>query len=709
MVRQEDAGGSTDPAQQEPIQHAEHLFWHGKFPEALEHLDQLETQEDLSELAQLQSQLLKCRILAQLDIKKAQDVATQILQTSQDLDQSLIRIDALLIMAEAWLELGKLDISKDLVEQGKDVLTTIPSLTASDLTAREATVLALEGGIYTFTGPMERAVECIQQSLMLREQLGAPQAIAQSFMYLGIVFLCKTELEHAIDFFQQSLTIRERLQHPQEIAYTLIYLGWVYCIQGERERAQECFQKSLTICKQLGYQHGIAWNLHWISLTQILQGELESALELLRTCLAICEQLGIPETIAESGALQQLGHIYSIKGELGTALEYFQKSLALEEARGWKQEVGWCLSRIGEINWQKGQLEDALECLTKSLQVQEEIGTDSYISMGLVDLVRISLELGNLESARHYLYRLEILRDKVASKFVDLKYDFSRALLLKASPRTRDKMQAQMLFQQIAEDDVLYVGYTVPACLHLCELLFFEFKTSEDPDILHEIQTITNRLLGIARAQKSHSLLAETYLLQAKLVLLDLDVPRARYLLTEAQTIAEEKGLQLLAQSISHEHNTLLRQLNQWEALQARKAPPVEASELAGVETQVVRMIHKHLNEFSDNLLKGITNSFQILKAPISKKTHPLSMEDRIFRKYPNLKYDDISTVIISCLERKERLNISQLTEEVRIQRGSASRRIIRERVNHLIKQGIIEELDEGYGRQLRVIPLSDS
>jgi len=301
-----------------------------------------------------------------------------------------------------------------------------------------------------------------------------------------------------------------------------------------------------------------------------------------------------------------------------------------------------------------------------------------------------------------------MVRDKVASKWVALQYDLARALLLKASNRTRDKMQAQMLLQKIAEDDVLF-DLTVSACLHLCESLFFEFKASEDPSILLEIQTITNRLLEIAKTQQSHSLLAETYLLQAKLALLDLDVPHAVHSLTQAQDIADKHGLQLLAQSISQEHDTLLRQIDQWKALQARKAPPVEANKLAGVEAQVVRMIHKYLNEFSDNLLKQITNSFQSLKAPISNKTQPLSLVNRIVRKYPNVKFDVISTAIINCLERKERLNISQLTEEVRNQRGQASRRIIRERVNHLIKQGIIEELDEGYGRQLRIISLSDN
>ncbi|MFQ5820638.1 MAG: tetratricopeptide repeat protein [Candidatus Heimdallarchaeota archaeon] len=454
----------------------------------------------------------------------------------------------------------------------------------------------------------------------------------------------------------------------------------------------------------------MALALSFVAMIYVTIGEFERALEVLRNNLAKCQQLGIPDTFAESNSFTQLGRIYKAKGELEDALEWFHKALAIEETRGCNECIGFVLDQLGITYMKKGQLEVALEYMVKGLKIQEELRHDPFLANSLMHLVSISLELGQLETARYNMQRLEALRAKVANKYVDLAYDLARALLLKASPRTRDKIHAQMLFQQLAEEGegIPWFDLTVQAILNLCELLFFEFKTSEDPEILHEIQTSMNRLQDQAKEQQSHSLLAETYLLQAKLALLDLDVPRAQYLLTAAQAIAEEKGLQLLTRSISDEHDTLLRQINQWKALQAQKTSPDEVSELTDLKAQVVRMIHKQLNEVSDYLLREITTSFQIPNAPISQKTHPPSLNERILHKYPNFKYDTISTAIISCLERKKRLNISQLTEEVRIQRGRASRRIIRERVNHLINQGIIEELDEGYGRQLRVIPLSD-
>ena len=108
------------------------------------------------------------------------------------------------------------------------------------------------------------------------------------------------------------------------------------------------------------------------------------------------------------------------------------------------------------------------------------------------------------------------------------------------------------------------------------------------------------------------------------------------------------------------------------------------------------------------NLLQILTSTLKITKAPFTVLSQTLSMKERILEMNPDIKFDEISKAIISALERKERLNISQLTEQVRKERGSASRRIVRERVEKLISQEIIREIDIGYGRQLELIPLEE-
>ena len=62
---------------------------------------------------------------------------------------------------------------------------------------------------------------------------------------------------------------------------------------------------------------------------------------------------------------------------------------------------------------------------------------------------------------------------------------------------------------------------------------------------------------------------------------------------------------------------------------------------------------------------------------------------------FPEIK-DPISKEIVRVLLDKNEQNISQITELVRSRRGTASRRIVRERVNHLIDKDIIKKNQKG-------------
>ena len=112
----------------------------------------------------------------------------------------------------------------------------------------------------------------------------------------------------------------------------------------------------------------------------------------------------------------------------------------------------------------------------------------------------------------------------------------------------------------------------------------------------------------------------------------------------------------------------------------------------------------KQVVDIQTKLLNSLLNA---AKMPNFTAQAP-SITDKYLEKFPYLKFDSISKAIIITLEKKERLNISQLTEEVRKERGSASRRIVRERADVLIEKGILDEIDSGYGRQLELVHLDE-
>ncbi len=74
-----------------------------------------------------------------------------------------------------------------------------------------------------------------------------------------------------------------------------------------------------------------------------------------------------------------------------------------------------------------------------------------------------------------------------------------------------------------------------------------------------------------------------------------------------------------------------------------------------------------------------------------------------LMRLRPDVNLDAIERLIVDVLTREGPKNISQLTASVRMERGTASRRIIRDKVNDMIVREIVEDVDEGYGRVIKM------
>jgi hypothetical protein len=129
--------------------------------------------------------------------------------------------------------------------------------------------------------------------------------------------------------------------------------------------------------------------------------------------------------------------------------------------------------------------------------------------------------------------------------------------------------------------------------LNLCDMLLLELRTSGNEEVLKEITGILEKLQTIGENQHSYSLLVDTYMLKSKMALLELDLDSARQLLSEAQQMAEEKGLQNLAMMISGEYDTLMDQLGKWTDLIDQNVPMIEKLELTELEGMVSRIIRK--------------------------------------------------------------------------------------------------------------------
>ncbi|MFW9897226.1 MAG: hypothetical protein ACFFD7_15595, partial [Candidatus Thorarchaeota archaeon] len=196
--------------------------------------------------------------------------------------------------------------------------------------------------------------------------------------------------------------------------------------------------------------------------------------------------------------------------------------------------------------------------------------------------------------------RLEDIYNQKRNNRIGFLYKFGKALILKTSSRIRDKVKAEELFKELIETDTINFDLIIKAHIHLCDILLTEYRLDNDSEILTELNYYIANLLTIAENQHSYLVFCETFILQAKLALLNFNTKTARRYLTQAQKIAETYGIKRLAMKISYEHDELLRKTKMWENLKISEMSLSERLELSGLNEQMENMVKKRIRKVPD-------------------------------------------------------------------------------------------------------------
>jgi PAS domain S-box-containing protein len=268
------------------------------------------------------------------------------------------------------------------------------------------------GYVYKTQGNLAKALEWYNKSLKIRHDIGDKYGLANSYNNIGLIYNNWGNVSRAVEFFEKSSQIQNEIGDLQGFSISLSNLGQIFKNQGDVPRALEYYNKSLKIQEEIGDKQGVAISLSYIGQAFDVQTDFPKKLEYYNKSLKILEDVKDKRGI--SILLNCLGDLYkdqglifiqdSVKnGYFDKGLEYYSKSLSIENEIGNKSGIAHSLGGIGFIYTERAAIEhnpdsvnskynQALEWTNKCLTTWEEIGEQQGISKTLCRLGSIYLK-----------------------------------------------------------------------------------------------------------------------------------------------------------------------------------------------------------------------------------------------------------------------------------------------------------------------------
>ncbi len=321
----------------------------------------------------------------------------------------------------------------------------------------------------------------------------------------------------------------------------------------------------------------LAWN------TAMFKGDMDLAFAYIKKGVAIAKESKNKFTIAQ--CLLNLANIYYFLGDWEKSLKISKECLSIYEELDNKERTSVVFNNMANTHYFTKNYNLASDYIEASLTAY-----DGLTGVRISTAITIALKKGDDEQAKNYFHQLEQKSSQVKDKRIEKNYRLCKALILKASSRFRDMVEAEKILKQIIAEEIFDIQDTTLALVNVCDILLAEFRLTNNLEILNELEPLITQLLTIAEKTQSRRIQAETLFFQAKLALLSFDVKKSRRFLTQAQQIAERHHLNKLALEISSEHKNLIDRRELWEQLKDSEAPLSERFELAQISEQMERM-----------------------------------------------------------------------------------------------------------------------
>ena len=216
------------------------------------------------------------------------------------------------------------------------LMTALGRQGVNRMSSEGAKAIAGAGCLAWDQGDYDAARNLLEDSLVIRRELGDLKGVAASLNNLGAVAYQTGNLTEARAKYEESLKIKREFADGRAVANSLNNLGLVAHEQGEYDQAWRLFEESLKIKRELGDKRGIAATLDNQGMVALERGDYDAARTHHEEALSVERDLGDRWGVAAS--LYNLGTVALTQELYQEAEGLFQDSLTIHRELRDKRE-----------------------------------------------------------------------------------------------------------------------------------------------------------------------------------------------------------------------------------------------------------------------------------------------------------------------------------------------------------------------------------
>jgi tetratricopeptide (TPR) repeat protein len=370
-----------------------------------------------------------------------------------------------------------------------------------------------------------------------------------------------------LEICDQMMTMFGHQFSPDHQSKYLFILSKIYWEIGELDKSLEYSQNYLDNVKDDSSWEFLRAKLNFANI-MVYKGNIKDGLD----CYLEVEKQLKNINVGISGLIYiygNLGAMYLLQGNFKTAEEYFQKLIQSDFLVSRPKDYVNIQSNRTYILINEGKTNEAVKLL-ETLFEYIDTGNELNDIATYVDLIVMTIfayaQNRDLEKLSYYL---RILEDTIANedldvnKYLHLSYQLSKGIYYYSLGRLNKKTEAQKIFTQIIQSEIILHEYTIIAIKHLLLILLDEYKIFQSQKIADEIANLISEMLETGKKQSGIKNITDALILQSRFERLKGDLTNSYETLQELEQTIKIDNFVYLKEKIEIEKRLIEKEINE--------------------------------------------------------------------------------------------------------------------------------------------------